>query len=310
LNIRDNVSQTPGAEEQWPGLDWLQWQSCGETLHMLTQIVGKTRLALTPRQNHWWNVPLYVTARGLSTSVMPLPRGDRLDIEFDFCAHQLTFRHSRGNIDMLPLKAQTVADFYSAYRRILMDLGVQVSINPAPVEVADGIRFDHDTVHRAYDPDAARRFWRILSQSDRVLKKFSTRFCGKISPVHFFWGSFDLAVTRFNGRRAPPRPEADAIQAEAYSHECISAGFWPGNGGYGRAAFYAYAAPVPAGLSEAVIAGPGSFNKALGEFILDYDTLRGAADPQQMLLDFLQATYAACADAAGWDRANLERGNS
>jgi hypothetical protein len=307
---RDTVSRTPVIEEQWPALDWPKWQSCGETLHMLTQIVGKTRLGLTPMQNHWWNVPLYVTARGLATSVMPLPHGDRLDIEFDFHAHQLTFRHSRGRTDTLPLKAQAVADFYAAYRQILRDLEVQVSINPVPVEVTDGIRFDQDSVHKGYDPDATQRFWRILSQADRLLKKFSTRFYGKISPVHFFWGSFDLAVTRFNGRRAPPRPQADAIQAEAYSHECISAGFWPGNGGYGRPAFYAYAAPVPTGLSEAASAGPGSFNKSLGEFILDYDSLRGAADPDQMLLDFLQATYAACADAAGWDRATLERSNS
>jgi Family of unknown function (DUF5996) len=297
-------------EEQWPALDWLQWQSCGDTLHMLTQIVGKTRLALTPMQNHWWNVPLYLTARGLSTSVMPLPRGDRLEIEFDLRAHRVTFRHSAGRTEFLPLASQTVADFYSAYGQILQTLGVQITINAMPVEVTNGIRFDQDTVHRDYEPDAAQRFWQILSQADRLLKKFSTRFYGKISPVHFFWGSFDLAVTRFNGRRAPPRPGADAIQAEAYSHECISAGFWPGNGGYGRAAFYAYAAPVPTGLAEAVIAGPGSFNKALGEFILDYDALRAAADPDAVLLDFLQGTYAACADASGWDRVNLDRSNS
>jgi hypothetical protein len=294
-------------KEQWPALDWTQWQSCGETLHMLTQIVGKTRLALTPMQNHWWNVPLYLTARGLSTSVMPLPHGDRLEIQFDFRAHRVTFRHSNGTTEFLPLKSQTVADFYSSYRQILQDLGVEVKIHPKPVEVTDGIPFDQDTVHQAYDADAALRFWQTLSQADRLLKKFSTRFYGKISPVHFFWGSFDLAVTRFNGRRAPSRPGADAIQAEAYSHECISAGFWPGNGGYGRAAFYAYAAPVPAGLAEAVIAGPGSFNKLLGEFVLDYDALCAAADPDEVLLEFLQGTYAACADAAGWDRVNLDR---
>jgi hypothetical protein len=296
-------------EAEWPALDWPQWQDCGATLHMLTQIVGKTRLALTPMQNHWWNVPLYLTARGLSTSVMPLKQGGRLEIEFDFRAHRVTFRHSAGRTDFLPLKSQTVAEFYSAYRQILQDLGAQVSINPAPVEVTNGIRFDQDSMHRDYDADAAQRFWQALSQVDRLLKKFSTRFYGKISPVHFFWGSFDLAVTRFNGHRAPPRPAADAIQAEAYSHECISAGFWPGNGGYGRAAFYTYAAPVPTGLAEAVIAGPGAFNKTLGEFILDYDALRAAADPDAMLLDFLQGSYAACADAAGWDRANLERSN-
>jgi Family of unknown function (DUF5996) len=295
---------------KWPPLDWQQWQNSGDTLHMLTQIVGKTRLALTPMQNHWWNVPLYLTARGLSTSVMPLPQGDRLEIEFDFCTHRLTFRHSSGRTEFLPLQAQPVADFYAAYRQTLRDLRAEVAINPKPVEVADGIRFDQDTVHRDYDPDAAQRFWRTLSQSDRLLKRFATRFYGKISPVHFFWGSFDLAVTRFNGRRAPPRPGSDAIQAEAYSHECISAGFWPGNGGYGRAAFYAYAAPVPAGLSEAVIAGPGAFDKTLGEFILDYDVVRGTAEPERTLLDFLQNTYSACADAAHWDRASLDRSNS
>jgi hypothetical protein len=261
-------------------------------------------------QNHWWNVPLYLTARGLSTSVMPLPGGERLEIEFDFCAHRVTFQHSDGRTDMLPLESQTVAEFYSAYRRILQGLQVEVLINPAPVEVTNGIRFEQDTVHRNYDADAARRFWQVLSQADRLLKRFSTRFYGKISPVHFFWGSFDLAVTRFNGRRAPPRPGADAIQAEAYSHECISAGFWPGNGGYGRAAFYTYAAPVPAGLSGAIITGPGSFNKALGEFILDYDALRAAADPDAMLLEFLQNAYSACANASGWDRDNLERSHS
>jgi hypothetical protein len=296
-------------DQRWPALDWPQWQRTAETLHMLTQIVGKTRLALTPLQNHWWNVPLYVTARGLSTSLMPLPHGNGLDIEFDFRAHCLTFRHSAGKTDFLPLKSQTVADFYSAYLRILEDLGAEVAINPAPVEVADAIRFDADSVHRDYDGDAAQRFWRSLSETERVLKKFAARFYGKISPVHFFWGSFDLAVTRFNGRRAPPRPDADAIQAEAYSHECISAGFWPGNGGYGRAAFYAYAAPLPAGLAEAVIAGPGAFDKTLGEFILDYDAMRAAPDPDALLLEFLQATYAACADAAGWDRAHLDRSN-
>ncbi len=300
-----------GVEERWPTLDWPQWQAAGDTLHMLTQIVGKTRLALTPMQNHWWNVPLYVTARGLSTSVMPLPTGDALDIEFDFRAHRLSFRHSAGITDFLPLQSQTVAEFYAAYRRVLQDLGVDVAINPLPVEVADGIRFEQDTVHRDYDLDAAQRFWQVLSQTDRLLKKFSTRFYGKISPVHFFWGSFDLAVTRFNGRRAPPRPGADAIQAEAYSHECISAGFWPGNGGYGRPAFYTYAAPVPAawtgGRAEPSLAGLGAFDNTLGEFILDYDSMRAADDPEQVLLDFLQASYSACADAAGWDRTNLDR---
>jgi hypothetical protein len=295
--------------QAWPVLDWPQWRACGDTLHMLTQIVGKTRLALTPMQNHWWNVPLYVSARGLTTSVMPLPRGDLLEIEFDFLSHRLAFFSSSGRTEYLPLESQPVRDFYAKYQRMLRELEVQVEINPKPVEVADGIRFDQDAIHKDYDPDAAGRFWRVLSAVDTLLKRFATHFYGKISPVHFFWGSFDLAVTRFNGRRAAPRPGADAIQTEAYSHECISAGFWPGNGGYGRAAFYSYAAPVPAGLSEAAIAGAGSFDKALGEFVLDYDVMRAAADPQQTLLDFLQNTYSACADAARWDRDNLDRNN-
>ncbi len=295
------------AADSWPALDWPQWQACGDTLHMLTQIVGKTRLALTPMQNHWWNVPLYLSARGLTTSVMPLPNGDRLEIEFDFRAHRLAFFLKSGQTAYVPLQSETVQDFYATYQRTLRDLEVPAAINPKPVEVVDGIRFDQDTVHRDYDPDAVGRFWQVLSAADALLKLFSTHFYGKISPVHFFWGSFDLAVTRFNGRRAPPRPGADSIQAEAYSHECISAGFWPGNGGYGRPAFYSYAAPVPPGLSEAVIAGAGKFDRALGEFILDYDELRAAADPQQTLLDFLHNTYSACADAACWDRKNLDR---
>jgi hypothetical protein len=291
----------------WPVLDWSQWQACGDTLHMLTQIVGKTRLALTPMQNHWWNVPLYLSAHGLTTSVMPLPNGDRLEIEFDFRAHRLAFFLESGRAEYLPLEAQPVNDFYEKYLLTLRDLEVQAAIHPQPVEVADGIRFDEDSVHRDYDPDAVSRFWQVLSAADTLLKRFSTKFYGKISPVHFFWGSFDLAVTRFNGRRAPPRPGADSIQAEAYSHECISAGFWPGNGGYGRPAFYSYAAPVPQGLSAAVIAGGGRFDQTLGEFILDYDEVRAAEDPERMLLDFLQNTYSACADAARWDRENLDR---
>jgi hypothetical protein len=298
------------AADSWPALDWPQWQACGDTLHMLTQIVGKTRLALTPMQNHWWNVPLYLSARGLTTSVMPLPNGDRLEIEFDFRAHRLAFFLKSGRTEYLPLQSRTVQDFYAAYLRMLRELDVQAAINPKPVEVVDGIRFDQDCVHRDYDPDAVGRFWQVLSAADALLKRFSTNFYGKISPVHFFWGSFDLAVTRFNGRRAPPRPGADSIQAEAYSHECISAGFWPGNGGYGRPAFYSYAAPVPQGLSETVIEGAGKFDRGLGEFILDYDELRAAVDPRRTLLDFLQNTYSACADAAGWDRENLDRHSS
>lgn len=291
----------------WPVLDWSAWESTASTLHMFLQVVGKTRLELTPVQNHWWNVPLYVTARGLSSSVLPLPRGDELDIEFDFVDHRLVLRKSTGEVGAVTLEAQTVAAFFAAYLRALSNLGVDVAINALPVEVRDPIRFDRDTTHRDYDPDAAWRFWRVLSRADRLFKLFSTGFYGKISPVHFFWGSMDLAVTRFNGRRAPDRPGADAVQSEAYSHECISAGFWAGNGGYGKAAFYAYAAPVPSGLADVAIPGPGGFNRQLGEFVLDYDDVRGAADPDATVMEFLRASYSAAADSCRWDRASLDR---
>jgi hypothetical protein len=291
----------------WLSLEWREWQATAETLHMFTQIVGKTRLALTPRQNHWWNVTLYVTARGLSTSAMPLGDGDALEIEFDFLSHLLTFRRSSGAARALSLEPQSVRDFYAAYLHTLKDLAVEVRINPRPVEVANPIRFDQDTVHASYDGDAAQRFWKVLIEAEALFKRFSCDFYGKISPVHFYWGSFDLAVTRFNGKRAPPRPGADSIQAEAYSHECISAGFWPGNGGYGRAAFYSYVAPVPVGLGRVPLSGHGAFDSNLGEFLLNYDEIRVLADPSKIVLDFLSNTYSVCADAAGWDRNTLDR---
>jgi hypothetical protein len=294
----------------WPELDWEQWKDTADTLHMFMQIVGKTRLALTPIQNHWWNVPLYLTARGLSTSAMPLPNGGLLDIEFDFIAHELVFRGSSGQIERLALRPQTVAGFFAEYLATLAKLGVHVHIDPVPSEVKDPVRFENDTIHKSYDRDAAARFWQILSHADTLFKQFSTNFYGKISPVHFFWGSLDLAVTRFNGRRAPARPGADAIQAEAYSHECISAGFWPGNGGYGQPAFYAYAAPVPEGLSAATLSSQGGFNQNLGEFLLNYNDVRKSSNPAQTVLDFLESTYSAAADIAKWDRANLDRHDS
>ena len=297
-------------DNTWPELDWEQWKDTAETLHMFMQIVGKTRVALTPTQNHWWNVPFYVTARGLSTSVMPMPTGGLLDIEFDFIAHELVFRRNSGQIERLALRPQTVAAFFVEYLDTLTSLGVKLDINPLPVEIKEPIRFDQDTVHKSYDADAVLCFWQLLSHADRLLKRFSTSFYGKISPVHFFWGAMDLAVTRFNGRRAPTRPGADAIQAEAYSHECISAGFWPGNGGYGQAAFYCYAAPVPEGLSEVTLTSIGAFNKDLGEFLLNYDDVRQSPDPAQAVLNFLESAYSAAADAAKWDRANLERHDS
>ncbi len=291
----------------WPALDWAQWRDTAETLQLYTQIVGKTRLALTPTQNHWWNVPLYVTAHGLGTSSMPLPGGHLLEIEFDFVQHKLLFRTSMGQAGQIELKAKPVSEFYAEFVEQLTKLGVEAHLDVVPVEVVNPVRFDLDTTHRAYDVGAVERFWHALRLADTLLKRFSTNFYGKISPVHFFWGSFDLAVTRFNGHRAPAREGADAVQSEAYSHEVISAGFWPGNGGYGRAAFYTYAAPVPGGLADSQIPGPGKFDAAMGEFILDYDDVLRAEDPAATVLSFLQETYSAAANAAGWNRTELDR---
>jgi hypothetical protein len=290
---------------EWPSLEWEPWKATAETLHMYMQVIGKTRLALTPVQNHWWNSTFYVTARGLTTAAMPIDKG-LLDIELDLVSHEVVCRTSAGQTGTIALRAVPVAQFFKEFFATLASLGVSVKINPMPVEVAEPIRCDLDTLHCSYDRDAVARFWRALGIVDTLLKRFSTNFYGKISPVHFFWGSLDLAVTRFNGRRAPAR-FTDPIQREAYSHEVISAGFWPGNGGYGRAAFYCYAAPVPDGLDRSVIPGPGSFNTKLGEFILDYDAARSTANPADTVLEFLQQTYSAAADRAKWDRANLDR---
>jgi hypothetical protein len=274
---------------------------------MWTQILGKTRLALSPMQAHWWNVPLYVTARGLSTSAMPYG-SEMLEIEFDFATHRLLFRLSTGASLTLPLRAQTVAGFYAEYQRALSFLGVSVHIHPVPVELKTPIPFAEDHEHASYDPHYAHRFWRILLHADHIFQQFSSRFIGKISPVHFFWGSFDLAVTRFSGKPAPARKDADAIMREAYSHEVISAGFWPGNGGFGEAAFYCYAAPVPPGLAaEPIEPAPAAYNKTLGEFIFKYDDMRTLPSPDEALLNFLQSSYAAAAKLANWDRAALER---
>ncbi len=289
----------------WPELDWDAWKDTATTLHMWTQIVGKTRLALTPMQNHWWNVPLYVSARGLTTSAMPW-RGGVLEVEFDFLAHVLRLRMSSGAEVELALRAQSVADFYAEYMDALKSLGVEVKIWPMPVEVAAPVRFDLDTANASYDRAAVERFHRVLMRVDAILKRFSTGFQGKISPVHFFWGSFDLCVTRFSGRLADGPAKADRMQQEAYSHEVISAGWWPGNGGYGTAAFYCYAAPVPEGMAGKAVR-PGAWDAALGEFILKYDGARAAESPEDALMRFLETTYAAGADAAGWDRMGLER---
>ena len=272
--------------------------------------MGKIRLTLTPWLNHGWQVPLYVTVRGLGTS--PIPAGNEiLEIEFDFISHRLVARTSRGQMRELPLEPQTVANFYQRVIELLNGIGVDVAIHEMPNEVPNAIRFSQDHVHAGYDPAAAHNFWRALIQADRVFKLFRTGFLGKASPVHFFWGSFDLAVTRFSGRPAPLHPGGvpglpDAVTREAYSHEVSSSGFWPGNDAFPQAAFYSYAYPEPAGFREQTITRAAHFDGALGEFILPYDTVRRAADPDALLLDFLSTTYAAAAETGGWDRAALE----
>lgn len=293
--------------QPWPELNWNTWKDTAETLHMWTQIVGKTRLALTPLQNHWWNVPLYLSARGLTTSAMPC-HGELLEIEFDFVSHDLRFRISSGAILSIPLRAQSVTSFYDEYKRCLAALNVSVEIHPMPVEVANPIPFDKDEVHHTYNPIQAHNFWRVLSSVDYLFTQFSSGFIGKQSPIHFFWGSFDLAVTRFSGRPAPPRKDADAITREAYSHEVISAGFWPGNGGFGDAAFYCYAAHAPAGLEQQrILPAAAGYDTKLGEFILRYEGVRASPSPEKAVFDFLQSTYDAAATLAKWDRASLER---
>lgn len=291
----------------WPALPWEEWKQTAATLHMWTQIVGKTRLALTPLVNHWWNVPLYVTARGLSTSSLPYD-DDLVDIEFDFIEHRLHIRMTSGESRSIALRPQSVASFYAEYLDLLRSLAIDVKINPKPVEVADPIPFAEDYQHASYDEDSVYRFWRILQRSDTLFQRFRAGFLGKSSPVHFFWGSFDLAVTRFSGKLAPPRAGADAITREAYSHEVISAGFWPGNGGFGAPAFYCYAAPQPVGLEQQKVRPAQAFYSGeLKEFILKYDDVRQANSPDDAVLEFLQSSYGAAANLAGWDRTALER---
>ena len=294
----------------WPDLPYPVWADTAATLQLWTQIVGKIRLSLTPWLNHGWQVPLYVTARGLGTS--PIPIGNEiLEIDFDFIAHRLVARTSRGDEAAIPLEPQTVAEFHDRVVALLDRLGIAVAINEMPNEVPNPIRFTQDRTHAAYDAAAAHRFWRALIQADRVFKRFRSGFLGKASPVHFFWGSFDLATTRFSGRPAPLHPGGvpglpDMVTREAYSHEVSSAGFWPGNDAYPRAAFYAYAYPEPAGFRDRPVTQGAAFDAALGEFILPYDAVRAAADPEALLLDFLSTTYAAAADTGGWNRAALD----
>jgi hypothetical protein len=298
----------------WPSLPLEAWSDTCATLHLWTQIVGKIRLAQTPWVNHSWHATLYVTSRGLTTS--PIPYETRtFEIAFDFISHQLTLQTSDGRVAGLPLEARSVSAFYRRLMDEMGKLGIQVRIRKTPNEVPDAVPFDQDEVHKAYDPDYANRFWRVLVQADRVFKRFRSRFIGKCSLVHFFWGAPDLAVTRFSGRRAPEHPGGvpnlpDRVTREAYSHEVSSCGFWPGGGPVPHAAFYSYAYPEPGGFSEAAVEPAGAFySKDLREFILPYDVVRLASSPDETLLAFLQTTYAAAADRAQWDRAALERSN-
>jgi len=291
----------------WPPLPLAEWETTRATLHMWTQIVGKVRLALSPPVNHWWQVPLYVSARGLTTSAIPYG-GHIFEMEFDFAGGHLAIRKTGQPPTLVRLYPRSVADFYQEVMAALLAAGIEVKIWPMPVEIANPIPFPDDRQHASYDPEYVDRFHRILVQVDAILKEFRGRFIGKASPVHFFWGSFDLAATRFSGRRAPERAGADPITREAYSHECSSAGFWPGGGDIAGPAFYSYAAPEPPGYAADGVLPPAAFcHPKLHEFILMYDHVRSAASPRGDLLDFFQSTYDAAANRGNWDRVNLER---
>jgi hypothetical protein len=298
--------------EAWPALPLEKWSDTYATLHLWTQIVGKIRHTLSPRVNHCWSDTLYVTARGLTTST--IPSGTRVfEIDFDFMEHRLVVRTAEGAIGVVALRPQSVAAFYAGLWSQLERLGLEIRIDPKPNEVAEPVAFAEDERHASYDADYANRFWRVLVQSDRVFKQFRARFTGKCSPVHFFWGAPDLAVTRFSGRVAPQHPGGipnlpDRVTRDAYSHEVSSCGFWPGGGAIPYPAFYSYAYPEPPGFAEArVEPGAAFYSKALREFILPYDAVRTSASPDDVLLAFLQTTYETAANLAGWDRANLER---
>jgi hypothetical protein len=293
--------------ESWPSLPLDSWKDTYATLHMWTQIVGKVRLALTPLVNHWWNVPLYVSAQGLTTS--RIPYGERaFELWFDFIQHRLVLETSDGIVKTIPLAPRSVADFYREFMAMLGSAGIEVKIWHMPVEIANPIAFDQDEIHKSYDPVAVEKFWHILLTVDAVLNQFRAGFIGKSSPVHFFWGSFDLAVTRFSGRRAPERPGADRVTREAYSHEASSVGFWPGSVGVKDAAFYSYMAPAPRGFAEVHVRPEAAYyDTQLGEFLLMYEDARKAASPTAALLDFCQSTYEAGASLGEWDRKALER---
>jgi Family of unknown function (DUF5996) len=296
-------------DQTWPALPLESWVDTCRTLHLWTQVVGKIRTALTPWLNHSWHVVLYVSDRGLSTSAIPYETGV-ITIEFDFIDHVLAIRTSEGASRHVPLRPQSVAKFYMAVMSALAEVGVTIHLNDMPCEIANAVRFTEDELHAAYDRDYAHRFWRILLQVDRVFSQFRAGFLGKCSPVHFFWGSFDLAVTRFSGNPAPLLPDSGplaAVMREAYSHQVSSAGFWPGSDDTSYAAFYSYTYPEPPGFSSfAVRPGAAQYNKGLGQFILPYDAVRMAEDPASMLTEFLQSTYEAAATAGNWNRSALE----
>jgi hypothetical protein len=297
--------------DSWPALPFAEWKDTAFTLHMWTQIVGKIRLTLSPWINHSWHVTLYVTSRGLTTS--PIPHGlSTFEIRFDFIDHQLRILKSDGAGRTIELKPQSVAEFYRSLMKALQDLDLAVTINTTPNEIQDAIPFEKDQEHRSYDREYANRFWRVLVQSDRVFHQFRSRFCGKCSPVHFFWGSFDLAVTRFSGRSAPPHPGGvphlpDAVAREAYSQEVSSLGFWPGNEAVPMPIYYSYAYPEPSGFAEAKIQPEAAhYDAKLHEFVLPYDTVRTAENPDQVLLEFAQSAYDDASTLGKWDREALQ----
>jgi hypothetical protein len=309
--MTDDRKRAVPSRQIWPELTFEAWRDTYDTLQLWMQIVGKVRLANAPMMNHWWQVPLYVTSRGLTTSPMPHESGRCFQVDFDFIDHRLLIEVSDGRTESLPLAPRAVADFYRELMDRLKALGLEVRIWTMSVEIPDPVPFEHDREHAAYDARYAHQFWRALVEVDRVLKQFRSGFLGKASPVHFFWGSFDMAVTRFSGRLAPPHPGApnlaDRVTREAYSHEVSSCGFWPGKG-FGQPAFYSYAYPEPAGYADALVPPDGAFySRELREFALPYEIARRSAAPDQTVLQFLERTYAAAADLGQWDRAALER---
>jgi hypothetical protein len=301
------VHTSPHTGDHWPALPLDGWRDTYATLHMWMQVVGKICLALTPRLNHWWNITFHVTSRGLITPTMNTGDGRSMTMTFDFIGHQLVIQMSDGRLEAVALAPKSVADFYREVMDTLARLNVRVRIWTMPVEIPDPVRFEKDTVHASYDPASAQTFWRVLVAIEPVFERFRCGFIGKSSPVHFFWGSFDLAVTRFSGKRAPERPGADAMTREAYSHEVISHGFWPG-AGLGEPAFYAYAAPEPEGFKTAKVKPAAAYySTEMSEFFLPYEAVRRAASPERELMAFFESTYVAAAGLAKWSRGDLER---